>query len=276
MTGWGVRAALLPLATPVLVAAAVAWSAWRARALSARGALAAMVVGGMAMAGGGGPGALLVGWFVWSAGWSRAGRARKAARTGGVVAKGGPRDAWQVAANGGVYALGVLVALAAPLLGAPWLAPLALTAAAGALAASGADTVATEVGTWWGGPPWSLRTGARVPPGTSGAVTVVGTVALMASAAVVAALAAALAVIPWRAWGVVTAAGTAGAVADTLLGAWGQQRRWCHACQGATEQDPHACGAPTELAGGWRWLDNDAVNLLATVVGAMVAGWGAR
>ncbi len=259
-----------------LLSAAVAGSGYRAGALSARGAVAATAVGTCAMAGGAGTGALLVAWFVWTAGWSRAGRARKAARTGAVVAKGGPRDAWQVLANGGVYALGMLVALAAPAMGAPTLAPLALTGAAGALAAAGADTLATEVGTWWGGTPWSLRTRTRVPPGTSGAVTLVGSLALVVSAAAVAAVAAALGVIPWRAAGVVTAAGTVGAVADTLLGAWGQQRRWCPACQMATEQDPHACGAPTQRAGGWRWLDNDAVNLLATVVGAVVALLGTR
>jgi uncharacterized membrane protein len=155
-------------------------------------------------------------------------------------------------------------------------APLALTAAAGALAAAGADTLATEVGTWWGGAPWSLRTGKRVPPGTSGAVTVEGTLALVASAAAVAVLAAALTVVPWRAVGAVTAAGTAGALADTVVGAWGQQRRWCPGCQADTEQDPHACGGPTQWVGGRRWLDNDAVNLLATMVGALGALVSAR
>jgi uncharacterized protein (TIGR00297 family) len=266
----------IPVHQSMLCAALVAGGAWRAGALSPGGAVAATVVGACAMVGGVGPGGLLVAWFVWTTGWSRAGRARKAARTGLVVAKGGARDAWQVVANGGVYGLGVLVAMAVPALGHPALAPVALVAAAGALAAAGADTLATEVGTWLGGSPRSLRTGARVPPGTSGAVTVVGSLAMVASAAAVAAVAGALGVIPWDAWWVVTGAGTAGAVADTVVGAWGQQRRWCPVCQGATEQDPHACGAPTQLAGGWRWLDNDAVNLLATGVGAVVAGWGAR
>lgn len=246
--------------------ALVAWGGWRAGSLSVRGAVAAAVVGGCAMAGGAGPGALLVGWFLWTVGWSRAGRARKRARTGGVVAKGGARDPWQVAANGGVYALAVLVAVLWPAV-----APVAWMAAAGALAAAGADTVATEVGTWVGGEPWSLRTRTRVPPGTSGAVTVAGTLALGVSALVVAALAAALAVVPWDAVGAVAVAGGAGALADTVAGAWVQLRRWCPACAKPTEQDPHACGAVTRRAGGWRWMDNDAVNLLATVVGAAVA-----
>lgn len=269
MHPWGIPVFvswLAPVLVPVLVAALVAGGAWRAGALSAGGAVAATVVGAAAMAGGVGPGVLLVAWFAWTTGWSRAGRALKAARTGGVVAKGGPRDPWQVVANGGVYAVGVLLALAVP----SW-APVALVAAAGALAAAGADTLATEVGTWWGGAPWSLRTRRRVTPGTSGAVSVVGTLALGVSAAVIAAAAAAVGVVPWTAWGAVALAGAAGALADTLLGAWGQARRWCPACRTDTEQDPHACGSTTQLAGGWGWLDNDAVNLLATVVGALSA-----
>jgi uncharacterized membrane protein len=36
------------------------------------------------------------------------------------------------------------------------------------------------------------------------------------------------------------------------------------------------CHAPVHLARGWRWLDNDAVNLAATLCGAAVAGLGAR
>ena len=153
------------MAVEVLLSAAVAGSGYRAGVLSARGAVAATAVGSCAMAGGAAPGALLVAWFVWTTGWSRAGRARKAARTGGVVAKGGPRDPWQVVANGGVYALGVLMAVAAPAAGLPALAPVALVAAAGALAAAGADTLATEVGTWWGGGPLVAADGDARPPG---------------------------------------------------------------------------------------------------------------
>jgi len=88
---------------------------------------------------------------------------------------------------------------------------------------------------------------------------------------VVAAMAAALAVVPWDAVGAVAVAGGVGALADTVIGAWVQLRRWCPACAALTEQDPHACGARTRSAGGWWWMDNDAVNLLATVVGATVA-----
>jgi uncharacterized membrane protein len=38
-----------------------------------------------------------------------------------------------------------------------------------------------------------------------------------------------------------------------------------------TEQRTHLCGAPTVIVGGLAWLENDAVNLLSSVVGAAVA-----
>src|SRR5918997_262513 len=70
--------------------------------------------------------------------------AEKAQRTGDVVAKGGARDAFQVVANGGLFAVMALAAAAlAP--GSP-LARTFAAAALGALAASAADTWATEIG----------------------------------------------------------------------------------------------------------------------------------
>src|SRR5258705_4914502 len=96
MTSLVVRAAIGLLAT-----VAIALAARRARSLSRSGALAAVVVGTAAVAAGWGWGALLFLYFVLSTLLSRAGAAEKAARTAGIVEKGGARDATQVIANGG-------------------------------------------------------------------------------------------------------------------------------------------------------------------------------
>jgi uncharacterized protein (TIGR00297 family) len=145
-----------------------------------------------------------------------------------------------------------------------------LTAAAlGAIAASSADTWATEVGTLLGGAPRSLLTLRPVAPGTSGAVSAAGTLAMIAGASFIATAAQALS-LP-GAVAIVTVGGMAGAMADSLLGATLQERRWCDVCALATERRVHDCGTMTSLAGGTAWLDNDAVNLLATLVGAAVA-----
>jgi uncharacterized protein (TIGR00297 family) len=259
-----------PLALPVALAltAAIVLIAWRAGSLARSGALAALAVGTLCLVTSPAWGSYLVGWFAATSLLSRAGRARKARHVAGVVAKGGARDAWQVLANGGVYAIAALGLWLVPA-ASPWTARLAAAGAA-ALAAAGADTWATEIGTWARATAWSLRTGARVPAGTSGAITATGTLGLLLGATSWAAVAAALGVVPMHAWPAVAAGGVAGAMADTLAGAWWQVRRHCDACDAPTEQPEHACGATTRVTGGWARLDNDAVNLLATVVGAAV------
>jgi len=264
-------------ALAVALAAAVAWSARRAGALTGRGAVAATVVGGVALSAGVPWGAFLIAWFIASSALSRLGRAAKARRTDGIVDKGGTRDAWQVLANGGVFTVCAAVGL-----GAVWLSPhvaatpetlreLAALAGAAALTAAGADTAATEVGTLMGGTPWSLRTRQRASPGMSGAVSLTGTAALVVAALLFAALAVALQLVPTARWGIVAWAGVAGAVADSLLGAWMQGRRWCPTCAAETEQYRHRCGTATQRAGGLDWITNDVVNVTCTIVGAAVA-----
>lgn len=205
-------------------------------------------------------GAILIAYFVSSSMLSRMGAGVKARRTASVVEKGDARDAVQVIANGGVFA-----ALACASAGAP----LAGVAAAGALAAAAADTWATETGTLLDAAPRSLRTLRRVPPGTSGGMSLPGTLALVAGALAVALLARLLGLTP--AVLAVATGGVAGAMADSLLGVTLQERRWCAACERATERGVHDCGAETSRVGGIAWMDNDAVNFTATAVGAGVA-----
>lgn len=72
--------------------------------------------------------------------------------------------------------------------------------------------------------------------------------------------------------------GFAGMLVDSSLGAWAQARFHCPACDRPSEWPVHRCGAVTERRGGVRWLDNDAVNLLATGTAALLAFavWSAR
>jgi uncharacterized protein (TIGR00297 family) len=248
-----------------VAAAAIAALAWQAGSLAPSGAIAATIVGTAAIAAGWRWGALLIAYFVVASALSRLGGAAKAARTGTVVAKGGPRDATQVAANGGAFAAAAVVSIV-------W-GPPTLWAGVGisALAASSADTWGTEVGTLAGGTPRMLVGWRPVPPGTSGGVTVAGSVATVGGALFVAALARALG---WPAAVTIAAlvAGVTGALVDSLLGATLQQRRWCERCNVATERAEHGCGAATVYRGGLRWLDNDRVNLLASFAGAAVGG----
>ena len=251
------------VAAGALLATAIALLARRAGSLSASGAAAAAAVGTAAVAAGWAWSALLILYFVSSSVLSRAGRDAKAQRVGDIVEKGSERDAAQVLANGGVFAAAALGAVLFP-------APLWGAVGAGALAASAADTWATEVGTLLGGSPRGILTGRVLPAGASGGVTLAGSAASIAGAVAVAAAALGLGWPPAQAAGA-AAGGVAGSLADSVLGATAQERRWCDRCEAWTERRTHGCGAATAVRAGVPGVRNDLVNLAATAAGASVA-----
>jgi uncharacterized protein (TIGR00297 family) len=262
-----------------ILAGAAAYLGYRAGALSGSGAVAGCIVGGTVFGFGGSAWAiLLIIFFVSSSALSffKASDARKRAAAQ-TFEKGGRRDAAQVLANGGV---GALIAFLS------WLAPqsvyLALFAAyAGTLAAATADTWATEVGVLSKRRPRLITTGRPVPPGTSGGVTWLGSTASFAGAlflGLCAALVGVLTLAPLSATQpfvillAASAGGVAGSLVDSLLGATVQAAYWCPQCQQATESSRHRCGTESELVRGLPQVNNDIVNLLATLLGALVAG----
>jgi uncharacterized protein (TIGR00297 family) len=250
-----------------IAAVAIAGAARRARSLSGSGALAAIIIGTAASAAGWNWAVLLILYFASSTALSRFGRAEKERRTASVVEKGGERDAAQVSANGLVFTLAAIAMCFHPDL--RWLA-----LGAGALAASAADTWATEIGTLHGRQPRSILNGRRIAPGTSGGVSLAGTAASVAGALFVALVTFAGNTSTERRVSVTCAvlvAGIVGSIIDSLLGATIQSRRWCESCQRETERLVHDCGAPTERRKGLALLDNDVVNFLSTVVGGLLA-----
>jgi uncharacterized protein (TIGR00297 family) len=251
------------LALGVSLAATLA--AWRARALTGDGALAAAAVGFAVLWGTGWPGAAVLGMFFLSS--TLVGRLA-ASRPSASDARGERRDAVQVLANGAAAAIGAAAALLWPGAGF-W----ALT---GALAAAAADTWATSLGALSPRAPRHLVSGARVARGTSGGVSVVGTLGGIAGALAVsgtAVLAGGGAALGYAG----LAIGAGGMLLDSLLGAACQARFLCPACGMPSERRRHRCGAKTRLIGGWRWLDNDGVNALTTTLaaltGALVWSW---
>ena len=246
----------------LLLASVIAVAAGRLRLLSPSGLVAAIVSGTVCAAAGWSWALMLIAFFAVSSALTRLGASRKRA-TEGLVEKGGQRDAVQVLANGGVFAFAAAMSLAGP-------AHLWAIIGAGAIAAATADTWSTEIGTLSGGRPVSIRTWRPLPTGASGGVTLLGSAGGVAGAVFIALLA-------WAGgWPIAAVAGAlaggvAGTVADSVLGATAQSRRWCDACSVTTERVLHTCGGRTELAGGLPWLDNDGVNLAATLTGAGVA-----
>jgi uncharacterized protein (TIGR00297 family) len=246
----------------LLLAGALAFGARAARALSRGGAIAALAVGTAVTIAGWPWAIVLIAFFLTSTALSRFKRAKREARIGRIVEKGDERDAFQVLANGGVFAAAALAATAT--------GQLAWTAAAlGALAAAAADTWATEVGTLAGGLPRSVVSLRPLPPGTSGAITVSGTLSSIAGAAFIAGVAYLTGL--HSALVAVFVGGVVGSLADSFVGATVQERRWCDGCREPTERRTHSCGRATRIVGGIPGARNDFVNVVCTLVGAAVA-----
>jgi uncharacterized protein (TIGR00297 family) len=170
--------------------------------------------------------------LTWCA--TRFGRARK--QHLGVAEDKRGRSAAQVAANLGVAGLAAAFALA---LGKSY-AVMVIAA----LAEATADTLASELGEVLGGPPFLLTTLRRVTPGTDGAISLAGTLAGTAGAALVVMVAVpTLGLRPGDAM-VAGSAAVGGLFVDSLL------------------------GATAERAG---WLNNDAVNFLSTLAASLIA-----
>lgn len=262
LPGRGVAGLMLALAAAAL--------AWRSGSLDRNGFVAATACGTLCAIAGWNWAALLILYFVAASVLSRVGHEEKEAATRSMVSKSGKRDAAQVLANGGLYSLAAVLAAGLPIPHmASHMASYMAWGAVGALAAASADTWATEIGVWLGGRPKSIVTGTNVQLGESGGVTFAGTLGSIAGAAWVA-LAAVLLGFP-RGLGIASmVAGVGGSVADSVLGATIQERRWCDACGEPTERAVHPCGSATRRAGGIQRVDNDVINLLSTFAGFLL------
>lgn len=249
-----------------LLAIIIAYLAYRARSLNKSGAVAATVVGTVVFGFGGLQWAvLLMIFFITSSGLSRAFKKRKQ-NLDEKFSKGHERDAGQVFGNGGLATAFVLVHAIWPESIVGW------AGFAAALAAVNADTWATELGVLNPTPPRMLTDlRKRVEKGTSGGVSLFGTLASLTGAAVIA-LPASLMTGDWSLLPIITLAGLFGSLFDSLLGATVQAMYYCPTDKKETEKHPlHTCGTQTVHIRGWKWLDNDWVNFACSAAGAAVA-----
>ncbi|MBK7781365.1 MAG: DUF92 domain-containing protein [Ardenticatenia bacterium] len=282
---------LVPLPAILLslaLAALVAGGGYRARALSGSGAAAAMVVGALVFGLGGAVWGLLLVFFFVSSSALSLWRAEDKREAEGRSSKDSRRDWGQVLANGGLGAVLALLQAAGRAGWLPWLAEVDLLPAfAGLMAAVTADTWATELGLLSPTPPRLITTGEEVAPGSSGGVTALGLTAAAAGGlviglvAVVGSIVSQLVALRTLDLALIDSmvlarlafasplAGLASAATDSYLGATVQ----------AVYKDPR--GGQTERSAGARgrnvllhgrpWMTNDVVNLLAGLLGALLA-----
>ena len=197
-------------------------------------------------------GTLLLGSLDWPGWWAvvlyltlgslvtRLGFRRKQER-GLAEARGGrrgPENVWGSAATGAALAL-LTVLPAAPV-------PLLRIGFAASFSAKLADTCGSEIGKRWGRHTVLITSLRPAPPGTEGAISLEGTAASLVGSAVMAALMLALGLLQDpQAWLLVTAIGLLATLIESGIGAG--------------------------LQGRWRWLSNELVNGLQTLIAALLA-----
>jgi uncharacterized protein (TIGR00297 family) len=249
-----------------LLAILIAFLAYKARNLNHSGAVAASFTGTIIFGVGGLSWAiLLLTFFITSSLLSRAFKKRKQGLDE-KFSKGHERDAGQVFGNGGIAAFFAALHYFIP--NEPWV----WVAFAASLAAVNADTWATELGVLNPSPPRMITDLRKVvEKGTSGGISLVGTLASLAGSALIAFFASLL-TGNWSLFPVVTLSGLAGSLFDSLLGGTFQAMYYCPTDKKETEKHPlHTCGTETIHIRGWKWLNNDLVNFSCGAFGVAIA-----
>ncbi|MFH1853384.1 MAG: DUF92 domain-containing protein [Candidatus Neomarinimicrobiota bacterium] len=239
--------------------------AYRLKTLSGSGGVAAFLIG-IVIFGAGGIKWItpMIVFFILSSAISKIGKSRRSTPkmlTWKNYQKGSRRDLVQVLANGGIATLLALLNLYHP---ADWLYYMFL----GAIAAATADTWATEIGFFNPGDPRHIITMRTVPKGTSGGISIVGTLGTLAGSALIGATGLIFG-LDLRIALLITLAGLIASLIDSLLGGTVQSRYRCVVCGEITENHNH-CEQPTKHYNGVLWIDNDMVNLLCTLSGAFM------
>lgn len=181
-------------------------------------------------------------------GATRFGRRRKE-KLGTAESRRG-RSASQVAANLGVAVLAAIPLATLPALSpVPWSRKAAMLAMVAAMAEAAADTVSSELGQVLGGEPRLITTFRPVAAGTDGGLSLAGTLMGCGAAAIIVGLSQLALGLDNREALVALGAAIAGLFFDSLLGALAERRGF---------------------------LNNDAVNALATLSAAMLAACAMR
>ncbi|MBN1486281.1 MAG: DUF92 domain-containing protein [Anaerolineae bacterium] len=274
---------LLQLGSGLIFSAIIGFLAYKRRSLSKSGVLGAIITGTLIFGFGGWPwGMVLITFFVLSSLLSKY-QARTKKNLAEKFEKGSQRDLWQAMANGGMGALIAVIYILHPV-------PVLLAAFVGAMGTVNADTWATEIGVLSKRPPRLITTGKIVEIGTSGGVSLLGTLATLAGGLIIGISALlyialdqvlggpGLAMTGSTQYGqalllplIGALGGLAGSLTDSFLGATVQAIYYSTVRDKETEKVIDPDGTPNQHIRGWQWLSNDWVNFISSGAGALVS-----
>jgi uncharacterized protein (TIGR00297 family) len=201
--------------------------------------------------------------FIISSLLSKYGKARKK-KFEIIFDKTDKRDAGQVAANGGVAGIIIILWHFYPHRVELYYFYIA------SIAAVTADTWGTEIGTLWKGKPRSIITMKKVEPGTSGGVSLQGTLGALIGAFIVTVSAVVInnSDFSIQLIAAIVISGLIGSLIDSLIGATIQAQY--QVSGGKLTEKTAVNGVKTTLVRGIGWIDNDVVNWVCALSGAIV------
>jgi uncharacterized protein (TIGR00297 family) len=252
----------------ILFASAVAWMSHRNQFLDAGGSTSTLILGTIIFGIGGYQAAVpILVFFITSSLLSKFSKQKKH-EIQLLFEKTGKRDYKQVLVNGGIPTLIIILNFIFPMEGYLF---LYLTA----VAAANADTWGTEIGIFSKKKPRLITTLKRVPRGTSGAKSPLGSIAAFAGSAVIILSG----FVNYNLFEDKTAfiyglfvcmlAGFLGSVIDSLLGASVQVQYSCARCGKVTEKKVH-CDQPAGYKSGFMFFNNDLVNLVSVSLATLL------
>nr|WP_272495869.1 DUF92 domain-containing protein [Bacillus pinisoli] len=233
------------------------------KSLTVSGALAAFAVGSLISLGFGIQGLVILGaFFLTSSLWSKYKR-RDKVNVDQITEKGERRDFTQVMANGLIPSICSFMY---------WVYPsdYLLVAFLISISAANSDTWASEIGSLSKKAPIHVLKLRKVEPGTSGAISLLGTFATVCGAFLISVLGLILfkeiSIILMIIIGV---SGVMGSLFDTIIGATLQVKYQCQLCRRPTEKRIH-CRKPTIIVSGVGWINNDLTNFLSIILATLI------
>lgn len=251
----------IQIITGAVFAVCIGIFSWKSKFLSLSGTVAtsllALIIFGI---GGWKWAAPILFFFIVSSLLSKLGKEGKA-QYETLYMKSSVRDYTQVAANGGIGGLLIVLHVIFPNYD---FYPLYV----GSLAAVTADTWGSEIGLLRKTKTYSLPSWNSVEQGSNGGVSLLGFIGGCLGSSLLSALA-----YVWtqnlKVCILIVISGVLGSAVDSILGGTLQAAFRCTNCKKFTEKRIH-CGLPTNHTGGFIWIDNEIVNCCCALTGCLV------